>query len=190
MKIGYARVSTLQQELKTQVQALQQADCRKIYSEKFTGTSLERPIFQHVLQQLNSGDTLVVTKLDRFARNTYEAQRIIHTLFKRSIAIEILNMGVIENTPTGRLIFNIFSAFAEFERDLIVTRTQEGKAYAKAHNPHYREGRPQRYTQAQLNRALRLTQHYTFAQVAAKTGISRSTLFRAARRQRQLKAEM
>ncbi|KRK32580.1 hypothetical protein FC07_GL002006 [Loigolactobacillus bifermentans DSM 20003] len=66
----------------------------------------------------------MVTKLDRFARNTYEAQRIIHQLFQRDIAVEILNMGTIENTPTGRLIFTIFSAFAEFERDLIVSRTQ------------------------------------------------------------------
>lgn len=186
MKIGYARVSTLQQELETQVQALQQAGCQEIFSEKFTGTSLERPVFQQVLAQLSSGDTLVVTKLDRFARNTYEAQTIIHRLFRRAIAIEILNMGIIENTPTGRLIFNIFSAFAEFERDLIVSRTQEGKAYAKANNPNYREGRPPLYSQAQLNQALALTQEYTFAQAAAITGISRATLFRAAKRQREI----
>jgi DNA invertase Pin-like site-specific DNA recombinase len=185
MKIGYARVSTLQQELTTQVQALQQAGCQQILSEKFTGTSAQRPVFQEMLHQLTSGDTLVVTKLDRFARNTYEAQRIIHQLFQRDIAVEILNMGTIENTPTGRLIFTIFSAFAEFERDLIVSRTQEGKAYAKANNPNYREGRPPRYSQIQLDQALALTQQHTFAQVAALTGISRATLFRAAKRQRQ-----
>lgn len=76
----------------------------------------------------------MVTKLDRFARNTTETIQVVQKLFNSQIAVHILNIGIIEDTPTGRLIFNVFSAFAEFERDMIVTRTQEGKMYARMHN--------------------------------------------------------
>lgn len=76
----------------------------------------------------------MVTKLDRFARNTTETIQVVQKLFNSQIAVHILNIGIIEDTPTGRLIFNVFNAFAEFERDMIVTRTQEGKMYARMHN--------------------------------------------------------
>lgn len=82
----------------------------------------------------------MVTKLDRFVRNTVEAIQVVQKLFNSQIAVHILNIGIIEDTPTGRLIFNIFSVFAEFERDTMVTRTQEGKMYARMHNPNFREG--------------------------------------------------
>jgi DNA invertase Pin-like site-specific DNA recombinase len=146
MKYGYARVSTTDQKLENQLEALKIAGTDKIYQEKFTGTTTERPEFSKLLQQLNPDDTLIVTKLDHFARNTREALDIIQDLFNREIKVNILNMGLIDNTPTGQLIFTIFSAFAQFERDMIITRTQEGKAYAKRPDPHFREGRPQTYT--------------------------------------------
>ena len=82
----------------------------------------------------------MVTKLDRFARNTVEAVQVVQKLFNSQFAVHILNIGIIEDTPTCCLIFNVFSTFAEFERDMIVTRTQEGKMYAKMHNPNFREG--------------------------------------------------
>lgn len=85
---------------------------------------------------------LIVTKLDRFARNTREALEIIQYLFQNDIKVHILNMGIIDNTPTGQLIFTIFSAFAQFERDMIVNRTGEGKKYAKDNDPAFKEGRP------------------------------------------------
>lgn len=149
---------------------------RICHKEKFTGTTTERPEFNKLLQQLSPDDTLIVTKLDRFARNTREALDIIQDLFNREIKVNILNMGIIDNTPTGQLIFTIFSAFAQFERDMIVTRTQEGKAYAKRNDPHFREGRPQTYTDEQMRLAYQLRQQgMTYKMIARKTGISDRT---------------
>lgn len=176
MKYGYARVSTTDQKLENQLEALKIAGADKIYQEKFTGTTTERPELTKLLQQLNSDDTLIVTKLERFARNTREALDIIQDLFNREIKVNILNMGLIDNTPTGQLIFTIFSAFAQFERDMIVTRTQEGKAYAKRNDPHFREGRPQTYTDEQMRLAYQLRQQgMTYKMIARKTGISERT---------------
>ena len=176
MKYGYARVSTTDQKLANQIELLKLAGAEKVFQEKFTGTTTERPEFQKLLQQLNPDDTLIVTKLDRFARNTREALDIIQDLFNREIKVNILNMGLIDNTPTGQLVFTIFSAFAQFERDMIVTRTQEGKAYAKRNDPHFREGRPQTYTDEQMRLAYQLRQQgMTYKMIARKTGISERT---------------
>ncbi|WP_033617487.1 recombinase family protein, partial [Lactiplantibacillus plantarum] len=156
MKYGYARVSTTDQKLANQIELLQVAGAQKIFQEKYTGTTTERPEFQKLLRVLKTGDTLIVTKLDRFARNTREALAIIQELFKENVKVNILNMGLIDNTPTGQLIFTIFSAFAQFERDMIVTRTQEGKLYAKQHDSSFREGRPKTYSDEQIKFAYEL----------------------------------
>ena len=145
-KYGYARVSTPDQKLANQIDRLKQAGAEEIYQEKFTGTTTQRPQFNLLLTKLTPGDTLIITKLDRFARNTKEALEIIQQLFDQDIKVQILNMGTIDNTPTGQLIFTIFSAFAQFERDMIVTRTQEGKLYAKKNDPNFHEGRTKTYT--------------------------------------------
>lgn len=182
MIIGYARVSTSGQDLESQIEELKNKGAEKIYSEKFTGTRIDRPVFERVLKKLKKGDTLMVTKLDRFARNTVEAIQVVQKLFNSQIAVHILNIGIIEDTPTGRLTFNIFSAFAEFERDMIVTRTQEGKMYARMHNPNFREGRPKKYTIYQLDLAMKLLKTNSYHEVAKKTGISISTLCREHKR--------
>jgi DNA invertase Pin-like site-specific DNA recombinase len=129
---------------------------------------------------LAEGDTLTVTKLDRFARSTTDALSIVKDLFDRGVKVHVLNMGIIENTPTGRLIFTIFSAFAEFERDLIVTRTQEGKEIAKQRDD-FREGRPKKFSKKQIQHALKLLEDHSYKQVEEITGISKSTLIRAKR---------
>jgi DNA invertase Pin-like site-specific DNA recombinase len=182
MKYGYARVSTTGQDLNGQMGALKSEGCEEIYSEKFTGTKADRPQFQALLSQLSEGDTLVVTKLDRFARSTAEALGIVKELFERGVKVHVLNMGLIENTPTGRLIFTIMSGFAEFERDLIVERTQEGKAIARQRKD-FREGRPNKYSKKQVEHALSLLAEYSYKQVEDMTGISKSTLIRAKRKQ-------
>lgn len=172
-KYGYARVSTPDQKLENQIERLKNSGAEIIYQEKFTGTTTERPEFNKLLNELKANDTLIVTKLDRFARNTREALDIIQILFKRNIKVNILNMGLIDNTPTGQLIFTIFSAFAQFERDMIVTRTQEGKIYAKTHDPYFHEGRPQTYTDEQIRLAYELRQQgMTYKMIERKTGIS------------------
>lgn len=184
MKYGYARVSTVEQNLQSQIEQLKKAGCTKIYKEKFTGTKKERPEFQKLLKVLKEGDTLVVTKLDRFARSTIDGINTIKELFERGVKVHILNMGLVENTPTGRLIFNVMLAFAEFERDMIVERTQEGKAIAKQ-RPDFREGRPRKYSKKQIEHAIQLKEKYTYREVEEMTGISKSTLIRA-RRERGL----
>ncbi|MDC2815392.1 recombinase family protein [Leuconostoc suionicum] len=179
MIYGYARVSTESQHLEAQVAQLNQAGVDKIYQEKFTGTTTERPIFETLLKKLSAQDTITVTKLDRFARNTKEALELMQILFDRNIAINILNLGRIDESPTGKLIFTIFSAFAQFERDLIVTRTQEGKAYARVHNKNFHEGRPFKYSDTDILDALFLYDSgKTYNQITQQTGISIATLKR------------
>lgn len=183
MKYGYARVSTLHQDLEAQLQALEKEGCDEIYSEKFTGTKTDRPKFQELLNKLQAGDTLVVTKLDRFARTTKEGIETVKELFERGVKVHVLNMGLVEDTPTGRLILSVMLAFAEFERDMIVERTQEGKAIAKQ-NPDFREGRPRKFTKKQMDHAMSLLDNHSFKQVAEITGISMSTLKRESARRK------
>ncbi|QSO49186.1 recombinase family protein [Alicyclobacillus mengziensis] len=178
MKYGYARVSTVSQDVEAQIQGLKNQGCDRIYAEKFTGTKADRPKFQEVLSELQEGDTLVVTKLDRFARSTVDAINTVKALFERGIKVHVLNMGLVEDTPTGRLILTIMSGFAEFERDMIVERTQEGKAIA-SQRPDFREGRPNKYTKKQVEHALSLLETHSYKQVEDLTGISKSTLIRA-----------
>src|SRR5699024_6697274 len=104
---------------------LEREGCDKIFTEKFTGTKDDRKEFNKLLEIIKEGDTLVVTKLDRFARSVRGGIEVIKDLFEKGVRVHVLNMGVIENTPTGRLMFNIMMSFAEFERDMIVERTQE-----------------------------------------------------------------
>ncbi|KXY44793.1 resolvase [Bacillus cereus] len=186
MKYGYARVSTLQQNLEAQIQMLEKEDCDVIYSEKFTGTKADRPKFQEALSKLEAGDTLVVTKLDRFARSAVDGIQTVKELLERGVRVHILNMGLVEDTAAGRLIFNIMSSFAEFERDMIVERTQEGKAIAKQRED-FKEGRPNKYTPKQIEHALGLLETHSYTQVEQLTGISKSTLIRAKKKQQGAK---
>ncbi|MFT9388484.1 MAG: recombinase family protein, partial [Leuconostoc sp.] len=174
------------QHLEAQVAQLNQAGVDKIYKEKYTGTTTERPVFEKLLKTLQPHDMLVVTKLDRFARNTHEALEVMQHLFDQGVAIHILNLGLIDESPTGKLIFTIFSAFAQFERDLILTRTQEGKAYARRHNPHFREGRKETYSDMEILAASQLHENgLSYQQIAPKTGISLSTLKRRIKKIKQ-----
>ena len=190
MKYGYARVSTVSQELEVQLQALEAENCDQIYSEKFTGTKADRPQLQEVLLLLKKGDTLVVTKLDRLARNTVEGIEIVRELFSRGVKVHVLNVGLLEDTTMGRFFLTTLLAVAEMERNLIVERTQEGKAIAKQ-NPNYREGRPKKYTQYQLDEAMKLLETMSFAQVEKEmarkgTKISMSTLKRESAKRKAL----
>ena len=184
MIYGYARVSTTGQSingnsLEDQTNALQTYGCQKIITEAFTGKSMERPAFSALFQKLRSGDTLVVTKLDRFARTAIDGVSTVRELFERGVRVHILNMGLVENTLTGNLILTVMLAFAEYERGVIVERTQAGKAVAKQ-DPNFREGRPKKYLPSQIAHALELLQAgKTYRQVEAMTGISKSTLVRA-----------
>lgn len=184
MIYGYARVSTTGQSkdgnsLEEQVAALQKYGCQELITEAFSGKTMERPQFQALLKRLKAGDTLVVSKLDRFARTAIEGVQTVRELFERDVRVHILNMGLIENTLTGNLILTVMLAFAEYERGMIVERTQTGKMVARQ-NPNYREGRPKKYKPAQIRHALELLESgKTYREVEALTGISKSTLLRA-----------
>ena len=186
MIYGYARVSTAGQSIKgnsleDQVKALQAYGCQKIVTEAFTGKTMERPQFAALFRKLQSDDTLVVCKLDRFARTTIEGVSTVRELFERGVRVHILNMGLIENTLTGNLILTVMLAFAEYERGMIVERTQTGKAVARL-DPHFKDGRPKKYTPEQLQLGLDLlAQGRTYKQVTALTGISKSTMIRERR---------
>ncbi len=185
MIYGYARVSTKGQakdgnSLEAQENALRLAGATKIYADAFTGTKTQRPELDKLMAVMQSGDTMVVTKLDRIARSATQGIELIQKLLDRGIVVHVLNMGLMDNTPTGKLIRNIMLAFAEFERDMIVERTQEGKAIAKQ-NPEFREGRPKKFSKAQINHALLLLKDYSYRQVEQMTGISKSTLIRTKR---------
>lgn len=147
MIYGYARVSSAGQAkdgygLEVQERALREAGASEVYSEAFTGTTMERPQWDVLRSKLKAGDTLVVAKLDRIARTSAGGFEAVKELLGEGVKVHILNMGLVDDTPTGRLIMNIMFAFAEFERDMIVERTAEGRAAARSSNPSYREGRP------------------------------------------------
>lgn len=187
---GYIRVSTkgqlegysLEQQKK---EILARYPNAKIYEEEFTGKTIDRPIFNSILGSLKQDDILVVTKLDRFCRSTKEGLQYIDNLIKKGVKIHILNMGIIEDTAIGKLIITNLLAFAEFERAMIVERTQTGKAIAKTKKD-FREGRPKKYNQKQLKHALEMLSInggiYSYNEVAEITGISKSTLIRENRK--------
>jgi DNA invertase Pin-like site-specific DNA recombinase len=125
----------------------------------------------------------MVTKLDRFARSVWQGSKLVNELVERGIKVNILNIGLLDSTPASKLIKKIFLAFAEFERDMIVERTQEGKVIAKQ-NTNYREGRKPTYTKAQLDHAMKLKETHSFSQVEEATGISMSTLKREAKKRK------
>lgn len=192
MIYGYARVSTRGQakdgnSIEAQKKILQQQGAMEIYADAFTGTKTHRPELDKLMNKLQAGDKLIVTKLDRVARSATQGIELVNTLLDRGVTVHILNMGVMDNTPSGKLIRTIMLAFAEFERDMIVERTQEGKAIARQKDD-FREGRPVVYKREQINHALELLETRTYKQVEELTGISKSTLIRA-KRKKEIKKE-
>ena len=189
MIYGYARVSTVKQmkngnSLEEQEKALRDAGAEKIITEAYTGTKVERPSFTALLEDLKPGDKLIVTKLDRFARTAVEGGAMVRDLQARGIVVHILNMGIADNTPMGKLMVTMLLAFAEFERDMIVERTQGGKATARANGKRV-DGRPKKFSREQVGHAMKLLDDgNSYTDVERMTGISKSTLIRARQAQR------
>lgn len=194
---GYVRVSTRGQlennSIENQLAIItDKYPSAGVYEEAFSAKNNERPQLTKLLNKLLPGDLLVVTKLDRLCRSTKEGLSIIENLLSKGIKIHILNMGLIEDSPIGKLIVTNLLAFAEFERAMIIERTQSGRTIAKTKNG-YKEGRPKKFTEDQLNYALSLLiacgGNYTYNEVVKKTQISRSTLMREVRKRRKDKNE-
>ncbi len=191
MIYGYARVSTVKQmksgnSIEDQVKQLTEAGAQEIVTDSYTGTKMERPNFTALLARLQPGDKLIVTKLDRFARTAVEGGAIVKQLHENGITIHILNMGIADNTPMGKLMVTMLLAFAEFERDMIVERTQRGKEIARLNNKRV-DGRPKKYKPEQMTHALALLEEHSYTEVEKMTGISKSTLIRAVREEKTKK---
>ena len=191
-RIGYPRVSTNTKgkkrdkgesngnTLDEQEKKLREAGAEIIMREQFTGTTMDRPVLNQVLEMLEEGDTLMVTKLDRLARTAGEGSVLIKSLISRGVKVHILNMGLIENTMMGRLYLNMLLAFAEFERDVIVERLNDGKEVAKSKNPDYKEGRkaleiPEEF---EILREKVSVGEMTVVRACEELGISRSTWYK------------
>lgn len=157
----------------------------KFYKEQFTGATIDRPVLNNLIGDLKEGDTLVVTKLDRLARTTKEGIEIIQELLNKGITVEVLNVGILDNTPMGNFFISVLLAVAEMERAMIVERTQTGKAIAKTKSG-FKEGRPKKFKETILESALKnLTVNggsMSYKEVEQNYGISKSTLIRAQRK--------
>lgn len=183
MIYGYTRVSTKKQVDGYGLEAQKNEIFEKyplatIIEEQFTGTKIDRPRFKNLLSKLRENDILVVSKLDRFARNTVEGIKVVERLFVKKVAIHILNIGLLEDTPMGRFFLTTMLAVAELERNMIVERTQAGKELARLRSD-YKEGRPKKYTSKELENAVFLLSFHSYREVVKLTGISKSTLVRA-----------
>lgn len=192
MIYGYARVSTKGQakdgnSLEAQEkEILERYENAKIYKEAYTGTTTDRPIFNDIINQIKENDMIVVTKLDRLARNTVEGIQIVKEIFKKKASVHVLNVGLLEDTAMGQFFITTLLAVAELERNQIVERTQTGKAMAKANaqarGEKFVEGRPEKFDAMQIENALNLLETHSYSEVVKLTGISKSTLIRAKKR--------
>lgn len=182
MIYGYARVSTKKQlegnGLEVQEKALLDAGADEVVKEQYSGTTMQRPKLDALIEQLVAGDTLMAAKLDRIARTAAEGASVIRSLQERGVAVHILNIGILDSSTTGRLMMNVLLAFAEFERDMIVERTQAGREIARTHAG-YREGR-RPLPQARKDAAVAMIRNgHSYKEACDATGLSRSTVLRA-----------
>ncbi len=178
-KLGYARVSTLDQDPALQHDALTAAGCDRIFVDKASGKLASRPALDDLLEQARPGDTVVVWRLDRLGRSLKHLLETVSGLEQRGVAFVSLTENIDTSTPGGRLIFHVFGALAEFERDLIRERTLAGLAAARARGK--TGGRPTVWTEDKLRtaRAMRASGDYDVASIAKVLGVSRASVYRA-----------
>lgn len=177
-RVGYARVSTADQDVALQVRALEQAGCSRVFVETASGAVRERPELEQALAYLRPGDVLVVWKLDRLGRSLRHLLEVVDGLAQRGVDFRSLTEGLDTTTPAGRLLFHVVGAIAEFERDLIRERTHAGIRSARANGR--RGGRPSTVGARQLRTARQLLDGgATVTEAAASVGVSRPALYRA-----------
>ena len=177
MLIGYARISTLSQNLDLQKDALEKAGCKKIYVEQMSGSSRIRPELEKTLEMLRNGDTLVVWRLDRLGRSLKHLIELISKLEQREIGFKSLMESMDTTTSGGKLIFHIFGALAEFEHNLIKERTSAGLAAARARGRN--GGRPLKLDEKKRELAIKLynERERSIKEICQIMGISRPTLY-------------
>lgn len=182
MKFGYARVSGLSQDLAQQKEQLVKngVDEDNIYAEKFTGTTEQRPKWQKLNKQLRKDDEVVFTKVDRIGRSVKVAVDIVNDLLDKGVKVYIIQLNgyVNKQDAMGKMLFNFLTIMAELEHDMIVDRLAQGKAYAKAHNPNYHEGRPKRRITNRYRKIYELSKEHSIKETAEISGVSESTVKR------------
>ena len=178
MLVGYARVSTRDQNPQLQIDALRAVGCDRVFMEKASGANRDRPELKAALDYIRAGDTLVVWKLDRLARSVRQLVETAEKLAQRQIGLKVLTQAIDTTSPGGRLVFHVFAAVAEFERELMLERTHAGLATARAANR--RGGRPKALSDAQIRRARAMLADpmITVEEVAQQLGTATSTLYR------------
>jgi DNA invertase Pin-like site-specific DNA recombinase len=178
MKIGYARVSTLEQNLDLQLQALKKGGCKKIFREKVSGSNRQRPEFRRMLDQLREGDILMVWKLDRLARSTRDLLEIMETIREFGARFQSLSEPWADTTThAGKMIMTVFSGIAEFERDLIRERTKAGRDAAKSRGVRF--GRPRKLNPEQTKLAQRLVEEgKAIREIAETFNVHTATIYR------------
>jgi DNA invertase Pin-like site-specific DNA recombinase len=176
--VGYARVSTPDQSLDAQTDLLTAAGCERVFSEKVSGKLATRPEWDKALDYARKGDVLVVTKLDRIGRSVHHLVEVVQYLREHGIGLRVLQQAIDTTTPGGMLVFHVFAAVAEFERELIVERTRDGLAAARARGR--KGGRPAKMTASKLAIARQMydSREHKMADIAAVVGVSRATLYR------------
>ena len=176
--VGYARVSTADQDPRLQVQALERAGCARVLVDQASGATTSRPQLDEALRYLRPGDTLVVWKLDRLGRSLRHLLEVVADLGARDVGFRSLTEQLDTTTPAGRMLFAVVGALAEFERDLIRERTLAGLAAARANGR--RGGRTSTVSASQLRTARRLLEEgSTQVEAAGAVGVSRTALYRA-----------
>ena len=190
MIYGYARVSSKTQlkgnSLEEQELELRNNGCQVVIPEQHTGKTTNRPKFKELIEKtLESGDTLMVTKLDRLARTVSEGIDAVKFLFSKGVRVHVLNVGLLETTPMGNFFITTLLAVAELERSMILERTAAGKEIARQ-KPDFREGRPAKFSQEQVLLAMTLLNAgNSYSKVVSMTGISKATLVRYRRKQKR-----
>lgn len=187
---GYTRVSTSNQDYQTQIKKLENAGAEKIFSEKYTGTKKEgRKELVNLQNTVQKGDQVLVTKIDRLARSIVDLNSIVSSLNDKGVTVTFLDNSLTfepdKKDSMQTLMMNMLGSFAQFERDLIVTRTQEGKQWHKANNKNYREGRPKRVLNDRYKHAIELMKTHSMREVVKMTDISLSTLKRIKKQARE-----
>ncbi|MGO4602522.1 recombinase family protein [Terrabacter sp. 2YAF2] len=177
--VGYARVSTLEQDAALQRDALEAAGCQRIFTDQASGKLEHRPALDAMLDQLRPGDTVVVWRLDRLGRSLRHLIDTVQMLEGRGVAFRSVTESIDTSTPGGKLIFHVFGALAEFERDLIRERTMAGLAAARARGRN--GGRPTVWTPEKLNvaRSMYESREHDVAAIARVVGVSRASVYRA-----------
>lgn len=181
--IGYARVSTEGQELDLQIEKLTDYGCDKIFTEKESGAKSDRPELAKALDYLREGDKLVVYKLDRLARSTFDLHKIANELTAKGIGLVFIKEQIDFSTPAGKLMFTMLGAIAEFERDIINDRTKEGRERAKKQGKHMgRKGQDEKAVKQALKLyADRENNGLSVNDIVKMTGVPRSTIYAKAK---------